>query len=74
MDTFGFDNQGKNYGKFRPKYPESLYIQTVNSLDSKVKYLDVAMGTGQLLFNIALFFNYSKGTDISDNMLEAART
>jgi ubiquinone/menaquinone biosynthesis C-methylase UbiE len=31
------------------------------------------MGTGQLLFNIAQFFNFCKGTDISDKMLEAAR-
>lgn len=32
------------------------------------------MGTGQLLFNIAPFFNSSKGLDISDKMLEAAKS
>ena len=31
------------------------------------------MGTGQLLFNIAEFFDYCKGTDISDKMLDAAK-
>ena len=74
VDSFGFETQGKNYGKFRPSYPQPLYMQTVNSLTSRDKYLDIAMGTGQLLFNIAPFFNSSKGLDISDKMLEAART
>ncbi len=32
------------------------------------------MGTGQLLFNIANSFEHSKGIDISDKMLEAARS
>ena len=32
------------------------------------------MGTGQLLFNIAQYFDSCKGTDISDKMLEAAKT
>ena len=32
------------------------------------------MGTGQLLFNIAPKFNSSKGADISDKMLEAAKS
>jgi ubiquinone/menaquinone biosynthesis C-methylase UbiE len=36
--------------------------------------LDIAMGTGQLLFNIAPSFNSSRGIDISDKMLEAAKT
>ena len=68
-DSFGFENQGKNYGKFRPKYPQSLYNQTLSTLTLKDKYLDIAMGTGQLLFNIAPEFKFSKGLDISDKML-----
>lgn len=32
------------------------------------------MGTGQLLFNIASEFDFAKGIDISDNMLNAARS
>jgi ubiquinone/menaquinone biosynthesis C-methylase UbiE len=35
----------------------------------KNRYLDVAMGTGQLLLNIAPLFNKSKGIDISDKMI-----
>jgi len=48
-------------------------VETVNSLKKKEKYLDIAMGTGQLLFNIAEYFDTCKGTDISDKMLDAAK-
>jgi hypothetical protein len=50
MDNFGFKTQGANYDAFRPKYPAHLLIKTLNKIPSKQKYLDVAMGTGQLLF------------------------
>ncbi len=73
MDNFGFKTQGKNYDEFRPRYPVSLYNKTLNKLISKNRYLDIAMGTGQLLFAIAPSFHYNKGVDISDKMLEAAK-
>jgi ubiquinone/menaquinone biosynthesis C-methylase UbiE len=53
MDNFGFKTQGINYDAFRPKYPASLFLNTLNKLPKKNKYLDVAMGTGQLLFVIS---------------------
>jgi hypothetical protein len=56
MDNFGFETQGKNYEKFRPKYPPCLYHHTLEKIKGRNKYLDVAMGTGQLLFNIAPLF------------------
>ena len=56
MDNFGFSTQGKNYSLFRPKYPECLYLCTINKLKQKNRYLDIAMGTGQLFFKIAPLF------------------
>ena len=69
MDNFGLFTQGKNYGKFRPIYPECLYNYTLDKIKGRNLYLDVAMGTGQLLFKIAPHFNKSVGIDISDKML-----
>jgi ubiquinone/menaquinone biosynthesis C-methylase UbiE len=73
MDNFGFENQGSKYEKFRPTYKDTLYTKTIQKLKNKSKYLDIAMGTGQLLFSIAPYFNQSEGVDISDKMLDAAR-
>ena len=73
MDNFGFTNQGMNYQKFRPKYPQCLYNHTLDKIKHRNRYLDVAIGTGQLLLNIAPQFAFSKGIDISDKMLEAAK-
>ncbi len=45
----------------------------MNKIKYRNKYLDVAMGTGQLLFNIAGGFVSSKGIDISEKMLGTAK-
>lgn len=72
MDAFGFKTQGINYDKFRPRYPPSFIERCLSSIKHKNRYLDVATGTGQLLFAIAPHFLQSRGVDISKNMLEAA--
>jgi hypothetical protein len=53
MDNFGFKSQGQNYHEYRPTYHSSLYSNTLKKLKFKNRYLDVAMGTGKLLFAIA---------------------
>jgi hypothetical protein len=53
MDIFGFATQGINYDKFRPKYPPFFYNNSLNLIKHKNRYMDVATGTGQLLFAIA---------------------
>ena len=50
MDIFGFTTQGINYDKFRPRYPKQLISKCLNTLKNKNRYLDIATGTGQLLF------------------------
>ncbi|KAL4477746.1 hypothetical protein ABPG72_018920 [Tetrahymena utriculariae] len=71
-DYFGNEqNQVKNYEAYRPKYPEeliSLMKQTAESGD-KTAYLDIACGTGQLLFQLQSHFEKSIGTDISEKQL-----
>lgn len=50
MDIFGFKTQGANYDKFRPRYPKSLIEKALTTTKNKGKYLDIATGTGYLLF------------------------
>ena len=69
MDIFGFKTQGINYDKFRPKYPPVFIERYLKVLKHKNRYLDIATGTGQLLFAFAPHFTYSKGVDISKNMI-----
>jgi ubiquinone/menaquinone biosynthesis C-methylase UbiE len=56
MDIFGFSTQGVNYDKFRPRYPDSFVQKCLTTIKNKNKYLDVATGTGQLLFAFAPSF------------------
>lgn len=56
MDIFGFSNQGVNYDKFRPRYPSAMIENNIKIVKTKNRYLDIATGTGQLLFMIAPYF------------------
>lgn len=73
MDIFGFANQGINYDKFRPRYPNHFIQSCLSSVKHRNKYLDIATGTGQLLFAIAPHFTQNKGIDISKSMIETAK-
>jgi ubiquinone/menaquinone biosynthesis C-methylase UbiE len=72
MDIFGFKNQGINYDKFRPRYPSVFIDRYLKNTKHKNRYLDIATGTGQLLFAFAPHFKESKGIDISNAMVETA--
>lgn len=52
-DLFGFDTQGKKYDQFRPKYPKNFLLKVLEKVKNKNRYLDIATGTGQILFEIA---------------------
>ena len=73
MDIFGFKTQGINYDKFRPRYPQKFIELYVSKMKGKQRYLDIATGTGQLLFAFAPHFALSKGVDISPQMVETAQ-
>ena len=69
-DLFGFVTQGAHYEQFRPKYPLTLIGECLKNLPKKDNFLDVATGTGQLLFPLAADFKERRiGTDISDKMI-----
>lgn len=51
-DLFGFDKQGTNYQKYRPKYSKTILEKSIQSLTNKNRYLDIAVGTGQILFQL----------------------
>jgi ubiquinone/menaquinone biosynthesis C-methylase UbiE len=73
MDIFGFKTQGVNYDKFRPRYPQQ-FLSRYFALQGRQRYLDIATGTGQLLFALAPHWSYSRGVDISPTMIETAAT
>ena len=49
-DLFGFETQGTKYEQFRPKYPLNFLTKSLNRIPIKNRYLDIATGTGQILF------------------------
>lgn len=69
-DLFGFETQGKKYDIYRPKYPPQLLKQLIEKTKGRNRYLDVATGTGQILFEIFQHFKYSEGIDISKKMID----
>ena len=52
-DLFGFKTQGKLYDAYRPQYPKEQLQATLKRVSRKHKYLDIATGTGQILFELA---------------------
>lgn len=44
--------QGVNYDRYRPYYPSDLTTKVLPTSGSSSAYLDVATGTGQLLFSL----------------------
>lgn len=68
-DLFGFQTQGINYELYRPTYPTSMLNKVIGQIKGKNRYLDIATGTGQILFQMCNNFEYSQGLDISQNML-----
>lgn len=51
-DLFGYDTQGKKYDIYRPRYPSKLLQNVLSKIKGRNRYLDVATGTGQILFEI----------------------
>ena len=49
-DLFRYKTQGINYDIYRPKYPTSMLNKAITQLKGKTRYLDIATGTGQILF------------------------
>ena len=68
-DLFGFETQGIKYDQYRPRYPLNFLTDPLKKLKHRRRYLDIATGTGQILFQIASNFEHSKGIDYSGKMV-----
>lgn len=64
--------QGVNYDRYRPYYPAELAAKALPSSGSGSAYLDVATGTGQLLFRLYDKFQESYGVDLSEQMVQVS--
>ena len=72
-DLFGFKSQGVHYDAFRPRYPKSQLLHALSKLKCKSKYLDIATGTGKILFELAPYFERTVGQDLSEKMIAVCR-
>ena len=73
-DLWSFENQGQNYEDYRPKYPEPFITKLIELSKGKKTYLDIATGTGQLLFQLYPYFSeICVGNDASISQLKIAQ-
>lgn len=68
-DLFGYQNQGVKYDIYRPRYPPDMLNKALSKVKGRNRYIDVATGTGQILFELCQHFQSSVGLDISQNMI-----
>lgn len=69
-DLFGYQNQGVNYDIYRPRYPKDMLQKTMVKVKGRSRYIDIAAGTGQILFEICHHFKHSEGLDLSKKMID----
>lgn len=74
-DFWGHETQKLNYDIYRPKYPSFFFekILALIPLEARQNYLDIATGTGQLLFPLSSHFSNSFGIDKSETQIETTR-
>ena len=65
--------QTKLYDIARPKYTKEIFSHTISRVRNKDNFLDIACGTGQLLFPISEHFKKSIGIDISSQQIDMAK-
>lgn len=58
-DLFGFETQGVKYDTYRPRYPAQFLQKTLHKTKGRNRYLDIATGTGQILFELHKNFQHS---------------
>ena len=75
-DLWGYETQQANYDIYRPKYPLK-YLDTILSKipqNKRINYLDLATGTGALLFPLSKHFSgISLGIDKSEKQISTAQ-
>jgi len=72
-DFWGFKTQGQNYEKYRSHYPKELIDKVIKVSEGKKAYLDIATGTGIVLFQVYKYFSdICVGNDLSETMMTVA--
>ena len=73
MDQFANKEQIESYDESRPKYSDKIFEHIIKNTNNFDSYLDVACGTGQLLFPISKSFKRSIGVDVSSFQIAKAQ-
>jgi len=74
IDVFSNQTQSQHYAKYRTNYPQPLMDRLHKISKGKKRYLDIAAGTGQLLFQLYPdFCELCVGNDLSATQLEMAK-
>lgn len=68
-DLFGYQNQGVKYDIYRPSYPQDMVHKAMSFIKGRESYLDIATGTGKILFQLSGNFKHSTGLDLSKTMI-----
>ena len=75
MKTQQFTNvlQSKMYEMARPRYTKDIFTNILKRVSNKSNLLDIACGTGQLLFPLSEHFETSIGIDVSKQQIDEAK-
>lgn len=64
-----FSYQVKDYGKYRPTYPDALFKFLANLVDEHKDVWDCATGTGQAALSLQKYFGHVHATDSSEDQI-----
>jgi ubiquinone/menaquinone biosynthesis C-methylase UbiE len=67
-----FSRQARQYARFRPTYPETLYQFILALVHERKAAWDCGTGNGQVAINLATIFESVIATDISDDQIRNA--
>jgi len=65
--------QAKMYELARPKYVKDMFSNIMKRVKHKTNLLDIACGTGQLLYPLSIHFDTSIGVDVSKQQIDEAK-
>lgn len=67
-----FSSIAETYRKYRPRYPEEIFIYAAGLVKEHDHALDVGTGNGQAAVELAKFFKQVTATDVSPQQIEHA--
>lgn len=67
-----FSHFSESYKKYRPSYPEELYLEILKFVKTKDSCWDCGTGNGQVAVELSKYFKKVFATDISQKQLDSA--